>query len=232
MKTCTRCKVEQPFNEFYKDTGKKDGLRSLCKKCTRKSQAEYHKNNAEKIKERQRRWSQQNTEKIKEYHRRLYKSNPEKRKEQVKEWRKNNPEKVNKAARERYKNNPKVREHKLQYGRTHRDQNTKRGREWRKNNREKFLINSREQVARRRARKENNGVFVVLKKELLKIYLSPCFACGSTENLTQDHIIPISRGGRHSIGNLMPLCHSCNASKNSKTWMEWRLAQTRNALVE
>ena len=50
--------------------------------------------------------------------------------------------------------------------------------QWKKNNPEQ----RRAERHRRRVRKNNNGVFVILTKEFKKIYLSPCFVCGSTEN--------------------------------------------------
>lgn len=54
-----------------------------------------------------------------------------------------------------------------------------------------------------------------------------CFYCGEARPLTMDHIIPVSRGGRHSIGNIAPACASCNASKNDRVIMQWRLARLR-----
>lgn len=45
-----------------------------------------------------------------------------------------------------------------------------------------------------------------------------------------DHIIPVIRGGNHSIGNLTPACASCNASKNHRTVMEWRLSKPKGVI--
>ena len=73
----------------------------------------------------------------------------------------------------------------------------------------------------RRAQKKGNGVFVVAKKFMKNLYNSPCRFCGASENITADHIIPIIKGGRHSEGNLQPLCGSCNSSKNSKLQIEF-----------
>ena len=64
--------------------------------------------------------------------------------------------------------------------------------------------------------------YLILDKELRKIYDSHCFMCGSQEGQSIDHIIPISRGGTHSVGNIMTLCQRCNASKHARTITEWK----------
>ena len=48
-----------------------------------------------------------------------------------------------------------------------------------------------------------------------------CVFCGSTENLTTDHLIPQSRGGSGSGDNLVLSCQSCNSSRNDKGVFEW-----------
>jgi 5-methylcytosine-specific restriction endonuclease McrA len=67
--------------------------------------------------------------------------------------------------------------------------------------------------------------YTVLDREIQRIKGSPCFACGSVERIEVDHVVPLSRGGRHSIGNLMPLCRSCNASKGGKLLVEWKFSR-------
>ena len=44
MKTCTKCKIEKEFSEFYKDKTKKDGYNSGCKSCYK----QYNLENPEK----------------------------------------------------------------------------------------------------------------------------------------------------------------------------------------
>lgn len=52
-------------------------------------------------------------------------------------------------------------------------------------------------------------------------YRHRCLCCGtqgSEENpLTIDHVIPVSRGGRHTADNIQPLCLQCNMRKHAKT---------------
>lgn len=61
----------------------------------------------------------------------------------------------------------------------------------------------------------------ITRKEFLRLSRTPCFYCGSKNNLTLDHIVPLSRGGRHSIGNLVSACNMCNATKNARFITEW-----------
>lgn len=51
-----------------------------------------------------------------------------------------------------------------------------------------------------------------------------CVYCGSTENLTLDHVQPSSRGGSNKDDNLATACLSCNCSKGARTLEEWRVS--------
>jgi 5-methylcytosine-specific restriction endonuclease McrA len=66
------------------------------------------------------------------------------------------------------------------------------------------------------------GTFDIAARDIRRLANSPCAHCGATTGLQIDHIIPVKRGGRHSIGNLQSLCKSCNASKNCLLEVEWR----------
>ena len=82
-------------------------------------------------------------------------------------------------------------------------------------------------IAKQRGRKKRKAAlrsaetFEISTKDLRRIEEGPCFACGRSEEITFDHVVPISRGGRHSIGNAIPLCLSCNASKQDRLLVEW-----------
>lgn len=51
-----------------------------------------------------------------------------------------------------------------------------------------------------------------------------CHWCGGSfpkEELTMDHVVPITRGGMSSRGNLVPACKECNNRKKYLLPMEW-----------
>jgi len=48
-----------------------------------------------------------------------------------------------------------------------------------------------------------------------------CAYCGRQGDLEVEHVVPISRGGQHHLGNIVPACHSCNSSKLSKDAHTW-----------
>lgn len=73
----------------------------------------------------------------------------------------------------------------------------------------------------RRTLKQGNGVFVISDRFMRNLYNSPCRYCEASEDITADHIIPIVKGGRHSEGNLQPLCKSCNSEKHAKLQIEF-----------
>jgi len=50
-------------------------------------------------------------------------------------------------------------------------------------------------------------------------YGNKCLSCGKSEpivKLTEDHILPISKGGNSDIENIQPLCFSCNCKKRTR----------------
>jgi len=55
-----------------------------------------------------------------------------------------------------------------------------------------------------------------------------CTYCGSTEKLSLDHIIPLSKGGPHAQSNLTVACRSCNSSKNATPLDTWLKTRTKN----
>lgn len=56
---------------------------------------------------------------------------------------------------------------------------------------------------------------------LRELYGGLCAYCRKRSGDTLDHLQPLSRGGAHSIANLLPACFRCNHSKKDKTFAEW-----------
>jgi 5-methylcytosine-specific restriction endonuclease McrA len=56
------------------------------------------------------------------------------------------------------------------------------------------------------------------------IQSATCYYCHvklDSKTATMDHVIPISRGGRSTKGNVVPCCKECNSKKRYLTPMEW-----------
>jgi 5-methylcytosine-specific restriction protein A len=57
-----------------------------------------------------------------------------------------------------------------------------------------------------------------------KIQKGVCHYCQSQvgrEHLTMDHVVPLSRGGKSSKGNIVAACKTCNNKKKYLLPIEW-----------
>jgi len=90
-KTCTKCQVEKPLGEFYKNKNSKDGLFSQCKNCQNLAKQQWRKNNPEKRAAMRRAYYQKYPEKRAEERRRYRQRYPERKAEERRRWRKNQP---------------------------------------------------------------------------------------------------------------------------------------------
>jgi len=59
------------------------------------------------------------------------------------------------------------------------------------------------------------------KRCLAKGICHYCKKPTSPRELTMDHIVPVSRGGRSTKGNVVPACKECNNKKKQLLPMEW-----------
>lgn len=55
---------------------------------------------------------------------------------------------------------------------------------------------------------------------ILAAYEGCCAYCDAP-GTTQDHVLPLSRGGNHTAANIVPACRSCNSRKRTRTPEEW-----------
>ncbi|MGW5519114.1 HNH endonuclease [Nocardia africana] len=81
-------------------------------------------------------------------------------------------------------------------------------------------------LGKRRARKlaTTSRITTAQWKRVLRRANQTCFYCSArSDQLTMDHVVPLSRGGTHSEGNIVAACGACNYSKGGKLYIEWRV---------
>ena len=159
------------------------------------------------LKVNNKKWRQKNGEKLAASNRKWRKANPKKVVAIKKRWQRNNPAKVA-AYNKRWElaNPKKARE--------------MRNRWWRDNPESKTSANSN-----RRARKmEAGGSYTGGElRELYNYYGNRCLSCGRDDvSLEADHVIALANGGTNDIGNIQPLCKSCNTSKGAHHNTDYR----------
>lgn len=209
-KRCPNCGEVKPASEFYKNEGSSDGLGGYCKSCTSKGAVEWQKANPERLKEHRRRYEDSHPERkvqMQERFDRWKEENPEKAKqvrhEGSKRYRERHPEKVKESIR-RYMQSPKGRKKTAERNAT-----------------EYYKLAHRLRESFYRAQKRG---YIPKEGRLrpaewyaaIEAFGSVCAYCGSATKLTIDHVVPISKGGQHRVGNVVPSCQSCNSSKGDR----------------
>jgi 5-methylcytosine-specific restriction endonuclease McrA len=124
------------------------------------------------------------------------------------------------------------------YYQEHKEQQLKKSQEYCENNREKsnswkytYIKKNKEKynmfAHRRRFLLNANGVFKITDTDIIRkinLQQSKCFWCGSKLTAYDvDHVIPLIRGGQHSIGNIVISCPSCNRRKSAKLPVVFKL---------
>lgn len=79
MKICNKCKLEKDISNFNKDKTKKDGYRTICKKCTSIQVKIYRQNFPDKERLTKKKYRLKFKEKFSEYDKNYYIKNREKK---------------------------------------------------------------------------------------------------------------------------------------------------------
>ena len=83
----------------------------------------------------------------------------------------------------------------------------------------RYRISQINHKARRRQAEREGNVTPEQWEARLEEFGHQCAYCPSLGPLTMDHVIALSRGGKHEIGNIVPACQPCNSTKNNETWV-------------
>jgi 5-methylcytosine-specific restriction endonuclease McrA len=92
-------------------------------------------------------------------------------------------------------------------------------------------------AARRRQRRMARVEHDLTKEQWVALQAAwgGCAYCGRTDGpLQRDCVLPISRGGRYTLDNVVPACSSCNSSKcNDEVtgWLRRKRLDERSFLV-
>lgn len=200
MKICTNCKEGKPLEAFSKDSQKKDGLRSSCRECKKVYDKKYVEENKESK------------------YAANYAYTASHRKEKAV---------YDKHRRDEF--GDEIRREKRRY---YHSGGKEVGDVWKKANKKLVRVYASKGAAKRRTLLVDSNLS---HKEVLYWLESQdpvCTYCGTCckEYYEIDHVIPLSRGGSHSLGNLAVSCLSCNRSKKDKLLEEWEL--TKKELIE
>jgi 5-methylcytosine-specific restriction endonuclease McrA len=106
--------------------------------------------------------------------------------------------------------------------------------QWKEQNNGKGYIRSmaqRKAVGEKYLKRITTGkVYKITTDEIIALQESPCYLCGQIAKGI-DHIIPLSKGGNHSIGNLAPCCISCNRKKHANFLVQLIYSSNKTKMV-
>ena len=139
---------------------------------------------------------------IKETNRKRRAKDPEKWRQYLRDWRTKNPEKHKEYAAQSRKSQPATwRRYRKKFYKAHGPQ---------------YWIGYKTE---RLAKKRNAPINDFTKgqwEEMKAAYGFRCVYCNhKMQRLTQDHLTPLSKGGSHTVSNILPACQSCNSKKNA-----------------
>lgn len=204
MKTCQKCGLTKPKTEFWKQSRNVDGLYGTCKDCAREYDLKIK--NTELSKSRKRKYYVSTQESILEKKKVYYKDNKDIIAKKAKVYREANKELIKHKQKWYYaKNKEAIRTYLKAY-----------------RSKEDYKLQAKHYAHSRRAKilsTCDNTINKDALQELLEVQQHKCFYCavelvnGATE---LDHYIPISKGGDHSIGNVVFSCRQCNNLKRAK----------------
>lgn len=165
----------------------------------------YYQKNKEKLKQRSRDWKLQN---------------PERYKTSQSIHREANRERINRERRILYATNPtfaeNIRAGSRAWGKENPERRRTKLRTWRERNPDKTKASLLKRYALTRGASDAE---LILRSEVYDRDNALCRYCGiklGKEEWHLDHIVPVSKGGKHTKDNVCVSCPSCNLGKGNK----------------
>jgi len=138
-------------------------------------------------------------------------------------WRKEHPDEVKRQDHDRYqRNSEKQRRWSRIWYRTHPEMVKRQREKWYANHQDEC----RDRNARRRAEKKAVTVEVFTRAEIFERDKGRCHLCGrkvKPNNWHLDHLLPLSKDGKHSKDNVAVSCSQCNLKKHNMGQSQLRL---------
>ena len=199
IKACARCGQEKDFTEFHRNCTQPDGRHYYCKVCSLLAIEKYCESEAGYAKRKAYRESEEGKAKIKEY-----RESSAGKASGKKYYESETGQATHKKYLQSEEVKASVRRSKERYKKTTRGK-----------------LQSRKSCRKRRAIKLGVTIGTIDENAIYKFCGNKCAYCGSTKNLSLDHIVALSKGGAHCESNLLVACRSCNSSKGTKPVAEW-----------
>ncbi len=228
QKECPRCKNVYPHTEeyFHKDKSYKSGLKGFCKQCAIKSACAYYDDHRADVLAAKKQHRIDNHDMYVQRDRDRYYSTIEYQRQRGAEYRANNREKRIACMQSwRKRNAERVKAYSRQYHQDHLEECRAKSRKYYRDHLEECLMRSRAWNAKRRLmeKSQGDGYSAADVRLQYKSQKGKCWHCGKDLNgkFHVDHLIPLSKGGKHDASNIVCACPSCNLSKKDKMCFTW-----------
>lgn len=198
-----------PLGSFYKSNQRSDGLTSKCGTCIAAARKDYDRkyNASKKARAKGRRYyySAKGQENKVAYRQRHPLTDEQKERYRT-AGRAHEKEPKYKARRKRYDLSVKGKAMKA-----------RKDKKFAKTDKGRFVKHKVEIRRRRQLRAESCTLTRAQWLDIKAVFQNQCAYCRQTfQRLEMDHLIPLSRGGRHIAENIVPACRRCNASKGDR----------------
>jgi len=160
----------------------------------------------------------------------------------MKDYAEKNKEKLKELAKARYEREREIQlAQRKEYYKEHRAEIIARVAEYRKNNKGKIYEGNKRYYQTDIGRESQRRAGHIRKSRVnkLKATFTPeqwncckdyfnhtCAYCGKElSRLSQDHFVPVIKGGTYTVDNILPVCKKCNSSKQGFDFNDWYLKQ-------